>query len=292
MRLSPQPDMSVTDLNAQAPIGVFDSGVGGLTVLRALEAALPEERFIYLGDTARLPYGTKSARTVERYALQAAQVLASRGIKALVVACNTASAVALDALRTAYAPLPVFGVVEPGAVAAVRRSRTGVIGVLATESTVRGGAYQRAIVAQRPDATVYARPCPLLVALAEEGWVSGPVPQSVVDAYLGPWLEEVGAELDCLLLGCTHFPVLRALFEHAAGPSLSIVDSAQTTAHAVRDTLHHAAREPAAAAIPAPRQHGQARTLLATDDRDRFARVGSLFLGQTISPDAVELVDI
>ena len=144
-----------------APIGVFDSGVGGLTVLKALEAALPRERFIYLGDTARLPYGTKSAGTVQRYAVQAAQALVARGVKALVIACNTASAVALEALRDAYRPLPVFGVVEPGAEAACRASRYGRIAVIATESTVRGGAYQRAILSRRPDARVLARPCPL-----------------------------------------------------------------------------------------------------------------------------------
>ena len=164
---------------------MFDSGVGGLTVLKALEAALPLERFIYLGDTARLPYGTKSAGTVQKYAVQAARALVDRGVKALVIACNTASAVALDALRDAYSPLPVFGVVDPGAEAACRVSRRGRIAVIGTEGTVRGGAYQRAILSRRADARVLARPCPLLVTLAEEGWVSGDVPERVVEAYLG-----------------------------------------------------------------------------------------------------------
>ncbi len=182
----PSLDDSLPEPN-DAPIGVFDSGVGGLTVLKALEAALPHERFIYLGDTARLPYGTKSAGTVQRYAVQAAHALVERGVKALVIACNTASAVALDALRDAYRPLPVFGVVDPGAEAACRASRNGRIAVIATESTVRGGAYQRAILSRRPDARALARPCPLLVSLAEEGWIDGDVPERVVDAYLGAW---------------------------------------------------------------------------------------------------------
>ncbi|MEM8768032.1 MAG: glutamate racemase, partial [Pseudomonadota bacterium] len=152
-----------------APIGVFDSGMGGLTVLRALEAALPAESFIYLGDTARLPYGSKSPATVERYALQAAEILVERGVRALVVACNTASAFALEGLAARHPELPIFGVVEPGAIAAAEARRGGDVLVLATESTVSGGAYQKAILARRPDLKVHARACPLLVALAEEG---------------------------------------------------------------------------------------------------------------------------
>ena len=191
--------------------------MGGLTVLKALESALPFERFIYLGDTARLPYGTKSAGTVQKYAVQAARALVDRGVKALVIACNTASAVALDALRDAYAPLPVFGVVDPGAEAAVRVSRRGRIAVIGTEGTVRGGAYQRAILSRRADARVLARPCPLLVTLAEEGWVSGDVPERVVEAYLGEWLREE-SHPDCLLLGCTHFPILAPVIQRVGGP--------------------------------------------------------------------------
>ena len=202
--------------NTEGPIGVFDSGVGGLTVLRALEAALPRERFIYLGDTARLPYGTKSAATVQRYAVQAARALVERGVKALVIACNTASAVALDALRDAYRPLPVFGVVEPGAEAACAPRAAAASRVIATESTVRGGAYQRAILARRADARRAGAPCPLLVTLAEEGWIGGDVPERVVEAYLGAWLRE-DARPDCLLLGCTHFPVLAPLIQRAGG---------------------------------------------------------------------------
>jgi glutamate racemase len=281
----------------EAPIGVFDSGVGGLTVLKALEAELPAERFVYLGDTARLPYGTKSAATVRRYAVQAARLLVDEGVKALVVACNTASAVSLDALRDAYAPLPVFGVVEPGAEAACRRSRSGRIAVIATESTVRGGAYQRAILDRRPQARVLARPCPLLVTLAEEGWIEGDVPAQVVAAYVGGFLHEDSAP-DCLLLGCTHFPILSALLARAAPPGMTLVDSAETTARDVRASLAAQGRlvsetEGAAASgrsgsgAPAVR-----RRLLASDGRERFARVGRIFLGAAIVPEMVELVDL
>jgi glutamate racemase len=268
-----------------APIGVFDSGVGGLTVLKALEAALPGERFVYLGDTARLPYGTKSAGTVRRYAVQAARLLVAQGVKALVVACNTASAVSLDALREAYAPLPVFGVVEPGATAACQASRRGHIAVIATESTVRGGAYQKAILARRSDARIFARPCPLLVTLAEEGWVEGEVPQAVVRAYLGDWLNDA-TDADCLLLGCTHFPILAPLLARVAPPGMVLIDSAATTAANVAQALE---RDRLIAPTTGP---GGARRLLASDSCERFARVGRIFLGAPISTEDVELVDL
>ncbi len=259
--------------------------MGGLTVLKALESALPFERFIYLGDTARLPYGTKSAGTVQKYAVQAARALVDRGVKALVIACNTASAVALDALRDAYAPLPVFGVVDPGAEAAVRVSRRGRIAVIGTEGTVRGGAYQRAILSRRADARVLARPCPLLVTLAEEGWVSGDVPERVVEAYLGEWLREE-SHPDCLLLGCTHFPILAPVIQRVSGPGLTLVDSAATTAAAVALTL-------ASSGLARTSRDGAARRqLLATDGRERFARVGRHFLGEALTAEDVELVDL
>ena len=170
------------------PIGVFDSGVGGLTVLAALRAELPHEQFVYLGDTARLPYGTKSAATVVRYALQAADALVARDVKALVVACNTASAAALPSMRERFGALPVIGVVEPGADAAVAATRSGGIAVIGTEATVRGGAYQRAIAQRRPDATVTVLACQLFVALAEEGWTQGEVARAIAQRYLAPLL--------------------------------------------------------------------------------------------------------
>jgi glutamate racemase len=175
------------------PIGVFDSGVGGLTVLRALRAALPAEEFFYLGDTARLPYGTKSAESVVRYSLQCAQALIDRGIRCLVVACNTASASALDALRSRHPDIPIIGVIEPGAAAAVAASRTQHIAVIATEGTVAGGAYQTAIHRLNAQARVTARACSLFVALAEEGWVEGPIAEAVARRYLESIFPAAGA---------------------------------------------------------------------------------------------------
>ena len=271
--------MSPTEL----PIGIFDSGVGGLTVLKALRARLPHERFLYLGDTARLPYGTKGPETVSRYAVQAAGHLVERGIKLLVVACNTASAVAMPALSARFAPLPVIGVVEAGAEAAVATSRSGHIAVLATESTVRGGAYERAVLARRPDARVYSQACSLFVALAEEGWVQGPLVESVAREYLQPLLDEKRRDgLDCLVLGCTHFPLLKHAVAQVAGPEVTLVDSGETVALAVEKLLAGKTRT----AGP-----GSAR-YLATDGAERFARVGSLFLGEPIMPSDVEIVDL
>ncbi len=283
-----------------APIGVFDSGVGGLTVLRALRKQLPGESLLYLGDTARLPYGSKSAGTVVRYAEQCARVLVARGVKLLVIACNTASAVALEHLREVFHPLPVIGVVEPGADAACAMSRSGEIVVIATEGTVRGGAYERAILARRADARVVQTPCPLFVALAEEGWVSGPIAEAIAHRYLdGVLREHPGA--DCLVLGCTHFPVLRAAISVVVGPQLALVDSAETTAKVVacelvaRGLLHSASEPLAAAAgvgLPIPAVGQGIVRFLATDAPARFARVGAVFMGEALRPEAVELVDL
>lgn len=266
------------------PIGVFDSGVGGLTVLRALRERLPNERFIYLGDTARLPYGTKSPDSVLRYSTQAAQFLIRRGIKYLVIACNTASSVAVETLRERFAPVPVIGVIEPGAAAGCAGSKSGQIAVIATEGTVQGGAYQRAIARIRPDATVVARACSLFVALAEEGWSDGPIVDAVVHRYLDDMFEQ-HPDLDTLLLGCTHFPLLFDALRAAVKPSVAIVDSADTTAAALAHDL-------VARGIAAPRHHSSSLTLMATDSRQRFARVGGRFLAQALVPEEVELVDL
>lgn len=265
------------------PIGVFDSGVGGLTVLDALRRRLPFERFLYLGDTARLPYGTKSRDSITQYSIQAAELLVRRGIKCLVVACNTASAVALEALQERFRPLPVIGVVEPGAEAGCRVSRGGRIAVIATESTVREGAYQRAILRRRPDAIVMAKPCPLFVALAEEGMTTGPIAEAVAHWYLDELLAE--QRPDTLVLGCTHFPVLAGVLQAVAGPDVALVDSAATTALALEALLvEHSLRN----AGPEP---GRLQ-LLATDGPERFARVGSLFLHESLNASAVQLVDL
>ena len=272
----------------RAPIGVFDSGVGGLTVLRALAGRLPGEDFVYLGDTARLPYGTKSPESIRRYALQAAGLLKARGVKCLVVACNTASAVALDSLARAFEPVPVVGVLEPGAAAACRATRSGRIAVIATESTVRGGAYPRAIARRLPSAVVTARACPLFVALAEEGWTDGPIVAAVAHRYLDDLFAGAapGGAPDTLVLGCTHFPVLEPALREVLGPPVTIVDSAATTAAALADVLAQRglARPPGGP--------GGAITLLATDGAERFARVGGTFLGRPLEAGQVEIVDL
>ena len=265
------------------PIGVFDSGVGGLTVLRALRAALPSEDFLYLGDTARLPYGTKSAATVARYAMQAAEALAARGIKCLVVACNTASSVAIPALAVRLAPIPVIGVIEPGAAAAAQATRSGRIAVIATEGTVRGGAYPRSIAVLAPGMAVTQKACPLFVALAEEGWTDGPIVEAVVRRYLEPVFSGDAAP-DTLLLGCTHFPALVAPIRRIVGQGVTIVDSAETTAAATAAQLARLGLQ-RAAGIGAVR-------MMATDGPERFARVGSVFSGEPIAASEVELVDL
>jgi glutamate racemase len=268
---------------ANLPIAVFDSGVGGLTVLRALRAALPAEDFVYLGDTARLPYGTKSADTVSRYALQASDALVARGAKCLVVACNTASSVAIPALAARFAPLPVIGVIEPGAEAAVRASVHGHVAVIATEGTVRGGAYPQAIARIAPTVKVTQRACPLFVSLAEEGWTDGPIAEAIARRYLEPLFR--GPDVpDTLLLGCTHFPALIAPIRRVVGPAVAIVDSAETTAAATAARL---------VSLGLARSRGKGSVQrLATDGPERFARVGSVFSGEPIAAADVELVDL
>ena len=265
-------------------IGVFDSGVGGLTVLRALRRHLPAESFLYLGDTARLPYGTKTAVTVERYALQAVGELAQRDVKAVVVACNTASAAALPALTAAHAGLPVIGVIDPGAEAAVAASTSGRIGVLATESTVQGGAYQHAILSRRPDAVVRAVPASLFVALAEEGWVDGAIAEAVARAYLAPLFADPAHAPDTLVLGCTHFPPLRSAIERALPRPLQIVDSADTSARALQRLLRASGLE--------AREGSGSSDFLVTDGVERFLRTGARFLGEDIAASQVERIDL
>ena len=267
------------------PIGVFDSGMGGLTVMRALMARLPQESFIYLGDTARLPYGSKSADTVTRYAVQCARALTAHRIKLLVVACNTASATALPALTATLKPIRVIGVIEPGAEAAVAAAPQGRIAVIATEGTVRGGAYVRAIHARSPKAIVTQQACPLFVALAEEGLTEGAIAELTAKRYLDPIIGSLGTQPECLVLGCTHFPALKTVIARIAGADVRLVDSAETTAEAVGLLLKQRNLACKTPAQPKTR-------FLATDSPERFARVGEIFLGAKIPPEAVELVDL
>jgi glutamate racemase len=256
-------------------IGIFDSGVGGLTVQRAVMEALPALDTVYLGDTARVPYGTKSAEVVTQYSLRNARFLIRQEIEMLVVACNTASAVALPALR-AELPIPVLGVVEPGARAAARESRSGRIGVIGTQGTVASGAYQAAILAARPGAEVLARPCPLFVPLAEEGWTdpADEVLRVVARRYLSPLLE---ARIDTLVLGCTHYPLLKAAIAEAL-PGVRLVDSAEAIAAEVRERL---------GAVPGPA--GRHRFFV-TDTPERFLAVAGRFLGRPVP--GAEHVDV
>ncbi|MCS7183488.1 MAG: glutamate racemase [Thermoanaerobaculum sp.] len=264
-------------MRADLPIGVFDSGIGGLTVLRELMALLPGESYLYLGDTARLPYGTKSPETVIRYALGAGQFLVARGIKVLVVACNTASATALPALQAALA-VPVVGVVEPAArVAAAVAQRA--VGVLGTESTVASGVYQHLLAALRPELSVLSQACPLFVPLAEEGWFDHPITQQVAQLYLSP-LRQAG--VDTVILGCTHYPLLAAPIARALGPQVTLINAGQAVAEEVKATLH--ARQ-----LFASRSQGEVE-LWVTDAAPRVRRLASVIIPQV--GERLALVDL
>jgi glutamate racemase len=266
------------------PIGVFDSGVGGLTVFRAICRALPHEPLIYLGDSARVPYGTKSPQTVARYAHEAATHLLARGVKMLVVACNTATAAALPSLAERL-DIPVIGVVEPGARAAVERTR-GRVGVIATEGTVRSRAYTKAIQRMAPHIEVIESAAPLFVPLAEEGWANTHVAREVAEIYLEPLVD---AGIDTLVLGCTHYPILRATIEQVVGEDVQIVDSAETTAECVRAALEPApspsrpeARSTKHEARPTASESRPAYQFLVTDAEERFRRIAGEFLEREI----------
>ena len=249
-------------------IGIFDSGVGGLTVLKEIVRALPQEDTVYLGDTARVPYGTKSPETVTRYSRQIAEFLVSRDIKLLVVACNTASAVALESLQ-AELPIPVVGVIEPGATRAASVSRSGRVGVIGTAGTIRSSAYAKAIKRINPEIEVVTQACPLFVPLAEEGWVDNEVARLTASAYLEP-LRAQG--VDTLVLGCTHYPLLKRTIGEVMGPEVTLVDSAEETARTVAAILdEQQLLRPAA-------EQGNHHYFV-TDVPAGFIRVGNRFLG-------------
>ena len=283
-------------MNPNLPIGIFDSGVGGLTVYRALHEQLPDERFVYLGDTARVPYGTKSLATVERYAVENARFLAARGVKLLVVACNTASALALPAIGASVS-VPVVGVIEPGARAAARAAKGQSIGVIATEATVQSGAYRRAIKALAPQAEVVERACPLFVALAEEGWAETDVARTVAAEYLQ---DLRGGRVAALVLGCTHYPILRRVIQETVGAHVELLDSGAATAASVEELLEREGLRRRAFDTHTGRllkARARARRLCddldhfyVTDAAERFARVAERFLG--VAPSRLEAVEV
>ena len=262
-------------IDRHAPIGVFDSGLGGLTVAHAIMRQLPGESLVYFGDTARVPYGPKSPETVRRYSHEIAAFLIEQGVKAIVVACNTATAHALPML-VAELDVPVIGVVGPGARAAVRATKNGHIGVIGTEGTIKSGAYVRAIHAESPTATVTALACPLFVPLVEEGWTDSEATRLIATEYLAPFK---GQEVDTLVLGCTHYPLLKRVIGETIGRSVRLIDSAEETAVDTRRLL-------AEHDIASTKRAGAYR-FIASDDPQQFLELGQRFFG-----DALERVEI
>jgi len=261
-----------------APIGVFDSGLGGLTVLREIENALPFEDLIYVGDTARVPYGIKSPETVTRYSKEICDFLLQRGVKAIVVACNTSSALALETLRPLYS-LPLLGVLEPGAQAAVDATVSQAIGVIGTEGTIKSEGYAQAIRKRLPQAKVVGRACPLFVPLVEEGWARHEVTRQVAEIYLGQWR---GNGIDTLILGCTHYPVLRDLIQEVL-PGVTLVDSARETAKVLQALL-------AGKGLLKSGETRGSRRFFTTDAPQKLTELAARFLGHDLGP--VELTNL
>lgn len=252
------------------PIGVFDSGIGGLTVLQRIMDALPRENTVYLGDTARAPYGTKSVETVLRYSFENSEFLVEKGVKVVVVACNTSTAIALGRLKESLA-VSVIGVIEPGVRRAVQSTRNRKVGIIGTEATIQSGAYTRALKAADDAIEVYSRACPLFVPLVEEGWTDNAVVEMTVQAYLGS-LKQSG--IDTLILGCTHYPLLKKAIRKFMGSGVRLVDSAAETAREVESALKHSALT---------KMSGKGvHSFFVTDAPDRFIKVGRRFLGEKV----------
>lgn len=258
--------------SAALPIGIFDSGIGGLTVVRQIHQVLPAEDLVYLGDTARVPYGTKSPATVIRFACEDTAFLIRQRVKAVVVACNTASAWAMPTLEREFG-VPIFGVIIPGAQAAARQSRNGRIGVIGTKATIRSQAYEAAILSRAPAAKVFPQPCPLLVPLVEEGWVDHPVTRDVLEEYLAPLRQE---QIDTLVLGCTHYPLLKSVIQEVVGPEIHLVDSAESCAAYVHDELNRRSL------LGSVAREGAIEPYV-TDEIERFDQMASRFLGTPTS---------
>jgi glutamate racemase len=258
-------------MRRDSAIGVFDSGIGGLTVLHQILRSLPRENTVYLGDTARAPYGTKSVETVLRYSFENSGFLIEKGVKMVVIACNTSTAIALEKLKDRLS-VPVIGVIEPGARRAVQATKNKKIGVIGTEATIQSGAYTRALKALDSAIEVYSRPCPLFVPLVEEGWTDNGVVDMTVRAYLGS-LKQSG--IDTLILGCTHYPLLKKAIRKFMGSGVRLVDSAEETAREVELTLKNDAMA---------RKTGRgAHSFFVTDAPDRFIQVGRRFLGEKVA---------
>jgi glutamate racemase len=275
-------------LDRNLPIGIFDSGVGGLTVYKALHERLPNERFVYLGDTARVPYGTKSLATVERYAVENSRFLEAHGIKLLIVACNTASALALPAIRAAI-KVPVMGVIEPGSRAAMEVAQGANIGVIATEATVQSHAYSKAIATMGATGQVIERACPLFVSLAEEGWADTDVARAVARDYLCDFKKTT---LGALVLGCTHYPILREVISDTVGTHVNLIDSGAATARDVESLLESAdlTHEDALGLYQERQLCDDLDHFYVTDAAERFAKVAERFLGS--APSILEAVEI
>ncbi len=275
-------------MNSDAPIGVFDSGIGGLTVLEAIRQVLPGENYIYLGDTARVPYGNRTSQTIIRYATSCARQLVDRGVKAIVIACNTASAHALDALRETF-NVPIFGVITPVSEMAAKLSQTQCIGVIGTRATISSGAYTSAIHQFSPNAKVYGLPCPLFVPLVEEGWANSQVAGMIIHEYLKNLLDNIHAEgsqvLDTLILGCTHYPVLKSGIAEALaslGQHVRLCDCGQATAQILLQSLNQNQ-------MRAQRGLGSVNYLV-TDDPAQLSAIGRSFMREP--PRNVEHIDI
>jgi glutamate racemase len=271
----------IRDMNNR-PIGIFDSGIGGLTVMAEIMRLLPKERIIYFGDTARVPYGSKSQGAVTRFSLEIASFLRTQNVKMIVVACNTASAFALRALQKKL-DIPVVGVIEPGARSALAATRNGRIGIIGTEGTIRSSSYTRAIALLDKKKKTFAKACPLFVPLVEEGWLNHPVTRQVAQVYLKPLVTK---NVDTLVLGCTHYPLVKKVIREVVGPGIRLIDSATATALEVASTLNRlelAAERPANAG-------GKRYRFFVSDAPEKFKIVGQRFLGKSVTP--VEKVDL
>src|SRR5437867_5787561 len=261
-------------MNPELPIGIFDSGIGGLTVVRQIHKALPREDLVYLGDTARVPYGTKSPSTVVRFSCEDTHFLVQQNVKAVVAACNTASAWALPILEKKFS-LPIFGVILPGVRAALEKTRNQRIGVIGTGATIRSKAYSTGLLARSDTVKVFARSCPLLVPLVEEGWTNHRVTREILAEYLTPLRRH---RIDTLILGCTHYPLLKPALRSVAGKGVALVDSAESCARYVKERLEHLSL------LSKTRRRAGAIQPFVTDEADRFADLARRFLGVATEP--------